>query len=36
MRNRPGFWYRLLVISFVVGFVLGYGVAAYIAAMLER
>lgn len=36
VQNKPEFWYRLLVISFLVGFVLGYGVAVYVAVMLER
>ena len=36
MQNKPEFWCRLLVISFVVGFVLGYAVAAYIAITLFR
>lgn len=36
MQNRSEFWYRLLVVSFVAGFVLGYGVAVYVAITLFR
>ena len=36
VQNKPEFWYRLLVISFVAGFVLGYGVAVYVAITLFR
>lgn len=34
MQNGSEFWYRLLVIGFAVGFVLGYSVAVYIAVTL--
>lgn len=36
VQNGSEFWYRLLAISFVAGFVLGYGVAAYIAVTLGK
>lgn len=36
VQNGPEFWCRLLVISFVAGFVLGYGVAVYVAITLFR
>lgn len=34
MQNEPEFWCRLLAISFVVGYVFGYGVAVHVAVML--
>lgn len=36
VQNRLEFWCRLLAISFTVGFVLGYGVTAYVAITLFR
>lgn len=36
VQNGSGFWYRLLAISFAVGYVLGYGVAMYVAVTLGR
>lgn len=36
VQNESEFWYRLLAISFAVGFVLGYSVAVYIAVTLGR
>jgi hypothetical protein len=36
VQNKPEFWCHLLATSFVVGFILGYAVAAYVAVMLER
>lgn len=36
VQNRSEFWCHLLVASFAVGFVLGYGVAAYITITLSK
>lgn len=36
MQNKSEFWYRLIAISFAVGYVLGYGVAMYVAVTLGR
>ena len=36
VQNKPEFWYHLLATSFVVGFVLGYGVTTYVAITLGR
>jgi hypothetical protein len=36
VQDKSEFWCHLLAISFIVGFILGYGVAAYVAVMLGR
>lgn len=36
VQNKPEFWCHLLATSFVVGFILGYAVAAYVAVTLSK